>query len=146
MQSQILKELKGLEELEGSEQVTKDTRIYIQSAVPVINKEWIKETINEFLVKEIKSSQPINMLLKFHEQPVKNKIIKCRAQLETEQNTIIVSGEGIDEYEAVSDLINNLDIELKLIEVKLSLNKSFDNKKFFFSHLINNQTKRGQYA
>jgi len=126
---------------EGLEQITKDANINIQSLVPAINQDWVKGTINEFLEKEIQLSQPANILLEFHEQPVKHKIIKCKAQIETNQKTITVSGEGIDEYEAVNDLINNLDIELKL-----SQNNPLEGKQFFFSNLINDQAGGGQYA
>ena len=112
---------------EDLEHITKDTNLNSQLNVPAINQEWVSGTINEFLEERTQLSEPANIVLEFQEQPVKHKINKRKAQIQTDKNTITVSVEGVDEYEAINGLINNLDIEFRP-----NLNYHLEDKQFFF--------------
>lgn len=92
--------------------------IIIKTEIPHINTEWIKKTIKKFL--EEYDLNDTDLRLSFKYQPIKNKIISCKANLDLNKQKTIVKGEGKDEYHAIKNMLENLDIELKTCNYKES--------------------------
>lgn len=85
--------------------------IIIKTEIPHINTEWIKKTIKKFL--EENNINKTDLTLSFKYQPIKNKIISCKANLNLNTQKTIIKGEGRDEYNATKNMLENLDVEIK---------------------------------
>jgi ribosome-associated translation inhibitor RaiA len=77
----------------------------------------------------------------FTEQPVKKNIIRCDIHVKINSKTVTVTGQGMDEYEAVEDALQNLELEVLL---ESNIQKSKPN--LFFSNSMNQFQRGGQYA
>ncbi len=132
------------QQMDNLEQIAQNNQhklnININSDVSVINQTWVKNTINEFLEdhKEIANGE---LTLHFKIQPIRKKILKCIAYVKTNASKVSVIGEGRDEYEAITDLLNNLDIE-----TRISIQYQNNQKGFFFSQALNKLSGDGQCA
>lgn len=115
--------------------------IQIQAEVPSIDYAWIKQNIKKFLEKQKLLSLLKDISVYFSEQPVKKNIIKCKVHVKINNKTIIVTGQGMDEYQAVEDVLKKLEFEVLL---ESTVQKSKPN--FVFSNSINQYQKGDQYA
>lgn len=115
--------------------------IQIDAEVPAIDYAWVKQSITECLEEQklLRSLKDISVY--FTEQPVKENIIRCDVQVKINNKTITVIGQGIDEYQAVEDVLENLELEVLL---ESTIQKSKPN--FFFSNSINQFQRGDQYA
>ncbi|MFP4567640.1 MAG: hypothetical protein ACLFN8_01720 [Candidatus Woesearchaeota archaeon] len=111
----------------------------IKTEVPAIDYVWVEQTIKEFLEEQRLLSSLKNISIYFTYQPVRRKIIKCVAnvKMKSKSNTLTVTGHGIDEYQAVYDLLEKLEFKVLLDS---NLQKSISG--FFFSNSMN-QFQRG---
>lgn len=122
------------------EPYSQDT-IKINAEVPAIDYAWIKQSIKEFLDKQKLQSSLRDISVYFTEQPVKNNIIRCDIHAKINNKTVTVTGQSIDEYQAMEDVLLNLKLEVLL---ESTFQKSKPN--FFFSNSINQFQRGGQYA
>ncbi len=115
--------------------------IQIEADVPAIDYTWVKQSIKKFLEKHKLLSSLKDIFVYFTEQPVKKNIIRCDVNAKIRNKTLTVSGQGMDEYQAVDDLLQNLELEVFL---ESTFQKPRSN--FFFSNSINQFQRGGQYA
>lgn len=134
-----LRQLQSLEQ-KIPEPYSQDT-IQIESEVPAIDYAWVKQSIKEFLDEQKLLSSIRDISVYFTEQPIKKNIIRCDVHVKINNNILTVTGQGIDEYQAVDDLLQNLEFEMLLDS---TIQKSKPN--FFFSNLINQFERGGQHA
>lgn len=119
-----MQQLIHLNNLKNSIKYQFDFPIKINSSIPLIDQNSIKEKIHCFI-------QQNNLLKKgklelfFEPQPIRNKIIKCTAYFCVNDDKIISFGEGIDEYSALKDLLENLELELKYYKQNKTKQKDF---------------------
>ena len=134
-----------LTQLENLEQtaVQPDSKEYIkiETDVPAIDYVWVKQNIRQFIEENKLLDSLKDVSVHFIEQPVKNNMVKCYITAKLKNKLLTVSGQGIDEYQAVNDTINNLELDILL---GLTIQKT--NNKFFFSNSINQFQRGGQYA
>lgn len=134
-----------LTQLQSLEQTIQETYskedIQIDAEVPAIDYVWVKQSIKEFLDEQKLLSSLKDISVYFTEQPVKKNIIRCDVQVKMNSKTVTVTGQGMDEYQAVEDVLQNLELEVLL---ESSIQKSKSN--FFFSNSINQFQRSGQYA
>ena len=116
--------------------------VRINSNVSFVNKPWIRAVINDFMMINYPFlrdySFELNIVQDYHD----NKIISTTAVLKFFNGLIFASGRGVDEYEAVFDLLNNLDLELRFAgQKKPSINDSnyYAVEESFVNHIINNE-------
>lgn len=135
-------QLTQLQSLEQTiqEPYSKDN-IQIDAEVPAIDYAWVKQSIEEFLDEQKLLSSLKDIFVYFTEQPVKKNIIRCDVQVKMNSKTVTVTGQGMDEYQAVEDVLQNLELEVLL---ESTIQKSKPN--FFFSNSINQFQRGGQYA
>lgn len=115
--------------------------IQIQSEVPAIDYAWVKQSIKELLDEQKLLSSLKYISVYFTEQPFKQNIIRCDVHVKMNNKTVTVTGQGMDEYQAVEDVLQNLELEVLL---ESTIQKSKPN--FFFSNSINQFQIGGQYA
>lgn len=134
-----------LTQLENLEQTIQEPysqdNMQIDAEVPAIDYAWVKQSIKEFLDEQKLLSSLKDIFVYFTEQPVKKNIIRCDVQVKMNSKTVIVTGQGRDEYQAVEDVLQNLELEVLL---ESAIQKSKPN--FFFSNSINQFQRGGQYA
>ena len=137
-----MNQLKQLQNLEQTiqEPYSKEF-IQIETEVPAIDYLWVKQSIKEFLEEQRLLSSLKDLSIYFTEQPVEKNIIKCECNVRLKNKLLTVSGQGIDEYQAVADLLKNLELEVLL---ESTVQKTKPN--FFFFNSINQFQRGGQYA
>lgn len=86
--------------------------ININSSISHLNKEWILDTINNFFQEHNNFSNVLGFELTYEHQRVKGKNTKIVACLRSKEGFVFSNGEGVDEYEATKDLLENLELEL----------------------------------
>lgn len=135
-------QLTQLQSLEQTiqEPYSKNT-IQIDAEVPAIDYAWIKQSIKDFLDKQKLQSLLGDITVYFTEQPVKKNIIRCDVHVKINNKILTVTGQGIDEYKAVEDVLQNLELEV-LLESTIQNSKP----NVFFSNSINQFQRGGQYA
>jgi len=115
--------------------------IQIDAEVPVIDYAWVKQSIKEFLDEQKLLSSLKDISVYFTEQPVKKNIIRCDVHAKMNNKTVTVTGQGMNEYQAVEDVLQNLELEVLL---ESTIQKAKPN--FFFSNSMNQFQRGGQYA
>jgi ribosome-associated translation inhibitor RaiA len=115
--------------------------IQIESEVLAIDYIWVKQNIKQFLEEQKNLISIKEISVYFTEQPVKKNIIRCDVHVKINNKTVMVTGQGIDEYEAVEDVLQNLEIEV-LLESTIQNSKP----NVCFSNSINQFQRGGQYA
>jgi ribosome-associated translation inhibitor RaiA len=134
-----------LTQLENLEQTIQEPysqeNMQTDSEVPAIDYAWVKQSINRFLEEQKLPSSLKDISVYFTEQPVKKNIIRCDIHVKMNNKTITITGQGMDEYQAVEDVLQNLELEVLL---ESAIQKSKHN--FFFSNSINQFQRGGQYA
>ncbi len=125
----------------GLEQAKQKTEIKINSSIKFPNENWIKQSIRDFIKDNHPKLEKYSMELDLRHQTTKNKTIKVTACLKERNGMTFAKGEGRDEYEAVDDMLNNLDLELR---IKGSEKKA--SKRLFSSDTLNKIIGGNQYA
>ena len=115
--------------------------IQIDAEVPAIDYAWVKQSIKGFLDKQKLLSSLEDISVYFTEQPVKKNIIRCDVHVKMNNKTITVTGQGMDEYQAVEDVLQNLELEVLLESTNQKAKPNF-----FSSNSINQFQRGGQYA
>ncbi|MCC7574781.1 hypothetical protein KO361_04275 [Candidatus Woesearchaeota archaeon] len=115
--------------------------IQIESEVPSIDYMWVKQNIKQFLEEQNNLNSINEISIYFTEQPIKKNIIRCDVHVKINNKTVIVTGQGIDEYNAVEDVLQNLELEV-LLESTIQNSKP----NVFFSNSINQFQRGSQYV
>lgn len=134
-----------LTQLQNVEKIMKEPyskcTIQIDAEVPTIDHNWVKQNIKGFLEEQKILSSLEDISVYFTEQPVKKNTIRCEVHVKRNNKTVTVTGQGMDEYQAVEDVLQNLELEILL---ESTIPKSKPN--LFFSNTINQFQRGGQYA
>ena len=110
-------------------QKIKQPSIKIRSSIGQVNEKWIWQELDEFIQASFPFMKKFNLELNLSYQPIEKKIVKCIACLQAENSFTFAQGEGINEYEAVKNLIENLDIELRITSLQ-TINQETRKKQF----------------
>ncbi len=92
--------------------------IKIVSSVPFVNKAWIRSVINDFIKLNYPFLNDYSLELNVVQEYSDGKLISTSAVMKFFNGIVFASGKGVDEYEAVFDLLNNIDLELRTAGLK----------------------------
>lgn len=134
-----------LTQLKSLKQTKKDTLsqdiMMIDAEVPLIDYDWVKQKIMYFLEEQKILSLIKNIAVYFTEQPIEKNIIRCDMYVKINNKLLTATGQGMDEYQAIKSVLQNLELEF-LLEQTIQQSKS----SFFFSDSINQFQRGGRYA
>ena len=89
-------------------------KITINSRISYLNKDWILETINNFFKEKYHFTIPSEFEINYYYQNKKGKTMVVVVCSRLKDGFLFAKGEGIDEYEATKNLLENFELELNI--------------------------------
>lgn len=120
--------LHNLQKNSGLGIIHKEQQFIINSEILSIDRNWIKNALEKYVAENHHLVKNTKLELHFSYQPVKKKIVQCEAIIKKATEILTAEGTGIDEYEALNDLLNTIDIELRI--------NNYQQKPFFRSQIF----------
>jgi hypothetical protein len=110
------KELFRNKQLNSSFSNNPSADITIHSSIESLNKRWVLKTLDLFFREHSNLLLSSRLELHYSYQEKEGKITKVIACLQTKEGFVFATGEGIDEYGSTNNLINNLELNTRLLK------------------------------